>query len=811
MLVDFGRERLGGVLAAAGVTLATGESLPEHTPVGEVRDFLTQVGLPCEAPLMRFDLGGELTWEEGELGIGVFTFRPDVYRIVLHCWTGQVYVRHGRERQLLASDLSSLVHLCELVALLDPHEGPYARRDIECGPDTVAGLQRTMLELVGDTDPALLDTAEDISPYWRAAMTIRPLAWIAGPGDDGLTFDLSYGQLDDEFEADEILRYGDDVLPALLTHEPTRRFLRTHGLALETGPFYPARIPEPWSDAGEGHGVPPRADRMIDLGGIVEDSGLLLEGDTGRLYGWHVDSVLMPLNTDVSALAFTLWALPQIRALDAVHHFTDDHPTAAATFEQLLASVDPFAVPGPADGEGAQPHSGRHVWPQFVDDVLMEAIRGGWTTADDRPMRVEYGSRSAEAAFGGEGTTAEGTTAEGTTHEEAMDERATGEGTVRAGAVPAGIRHEASRAFLTDVGLPRRAPLLRFDLGLEEVADGLFRLGHLTYGHGQRDLPVVLDGWTGAVRIGEYRGTGRAEFRGRELLASDLSCLAHLTEAVTRLRPDTGPYARDRVGCGPQTVERLQEAMLHVVRDTDPRMLQLDEGVAGFWRHAMLIRPLAWIAGPGPDGLALDLRADVIRAELTRRHQYVEPFDETELPGALTHAATRRYLRETGLANGGSAFIELEGGPLPTVADLYDNAVDDPVAPYSHDYGYVTDGDDYPRPPGAEHLIRLAVLGDDGAMLLEGATGRVYERFMPDGVEAAMNVDVSAYNFTVWMRERVVRLSRERRLGGSYAMLSATVLDTLASVDPRACVPVEGEEGYWPTFLSDQSVSPLEH
>ncbi|MGW7415981.1 SUKH-4 family immunity protein [Streptomyces sp. NPDC054863] len=394
MRVDFGRERLGGAPAAAGVTLATEESLPGHSPSGETRAFLTEVGLPCEAPLMRFDLGGELRLEEGMLEIGVFTFMPSVYRILLDCRTGRVYVRHGREQQLLASDLSSLVHLCELVALLDPNEGRYARRDIECGPRVVAGLQRAMLELVGDTDPALLDTAEDISPYWRAAMTIRPLAWIAGPG---------------------------------------------------------------------------------------------------------------------------------------------------------------------------------------------------------------------------------------------------------------------------------------------------------------------------------------------------------------------------------------------------------------------------------PDGLAVDLRADVLGASLTGRYQHLAPFDEADLPAALTHAATRRYLRETGLADGGSAFITLDEGPLPTLAELYDHAVDDPVPPYDNDYGYVTEGDDYPRPPGAEHLIRLAVLGDDGAMLLDGATGRVYERFMPDGVEAPMNVDVSAYNFTVWLREQVVRLSGEHRLGGSYSMLTATVLDTFASVDSRACVASGGEEGYWPVFLGDESVSPSAH
>ncbi|MCX5203108.1 SUKH-4 family immunity protein [Streptomyces sp. NBC_00237] len=781
MLVDFGTEQLGGALAEGGVSLATDESLPPDWPRHpQSRAFLTTVGLPREAPLMRFDITGGLA--RGRLGrqIGAFAFLPSSHRIVLDGTTGRVYVEDDGAHRLLATDLSSLVHLCELVAMLRPDAGRYDRRTVACGPGTVAGMRRTMLELIAETDPVLLDVADDISTFWRAQMVIRTLAWIAPPGDDGLAFDLSGGFLEDAFPAWQILRYEDDALPASLTHAPTRRFLRTHGLVRQAAPGWLTEPVEPWTDSGQGYGTPPRAARMISLGGPVEDAELLLEGDTGRLYGRHADDVLVPLNTDVSALAFTTWALPQIRALDAVHRLTeDDHPTAAATFTELLASVDPFGARAPAEGAGAaeRPYDG-NIWPSHVGDVVTGAISAPGTL-DDRPLRVPYDRPRAESVHGAEGL-------------------------VTATELPPGLRHGPTRAFLAEVGLPREAPLLRFDLGLAEAGPGgLYRLGSFSYGRGGR--PVLLEGDTGRVLTTGYYHREPIRPQELELLASDVSTLSYLTEAVARMRPDTGPYARNRVPCGPHVVAALQEEMLKVVRDCDPRMLQEWPGVSGFWRQQMLVRPLVWIGGPGIDGLVYDLDDEVLDVDLSGDYGRCFGLLKPELPAALSHPATRRHLLETGLADVDTAVIEMEGGTLPTVAELYERE-EDPSAQLATEFDY--DEEYYPRPEGAEGIVRLGVIGDDGALLLDGATGRVYSRYMDSGDEYPMNVDVSAYNVTVWMIGRVRRLSAEGHFEGEHPELVETFLDALAMVDPVA-YPHPDAETQWYFYLGDDQMEHL--
>ncbi|MFJ2744692.1 SUKH-4 family immunity protein [Streptomyces sp. NPDC087440] len=783
MLVDFGQEPLGGILAQGGVTHATEETLPEGWPqMPEARDFLLRVGLPREAPLMRFDLDGPLPPRGGCREIGVFTFLPATHRIVLEGPSGRVYAETQGHRSLLASDLSSLVHLAELVALLDPGSGRYDRRAVDCGEATVTGMQRAMLELVGETDPVLLDVAGDISPFWRAQMVIRPLAWIAGPDEgegereeSGLAFDLAGGFMEDTFPAYAIRRYGDGELPALLRHGPTRRFLETHGLPAEAEAVWLNEPAEPWTDSGEGYGTPPRADRMVSLGGITEDTELLLEGDTGRLYGWHADDVLIPLNGDVSALAFTQWALPQIRALDSVHHLTGaDHPMAAATFTELLASVDPFGAHAPAE-----PPIGENIWPGLVDDVVMEAISAR-STDEDGALRIPYDRPRAESVYGAEGL-------------------------VTASALPPGLRHAPTRAFLTEVGLPREAPMLRFDLGLEKAEQGAYyRLGSFTYG--RSDQPVLLEGDTGRVLTTDFYH--RKEWRAQDLqlLASDVSTLSYLLEAVARMRPDTGPYARDRVACGAQVVEALQEEMVGVVRECDPRMLQDDVGISGFWRFQMLLRPLAWIAGPGPDGLLFDLRVELIEADLDEGFGALFVLSESGLPATLTHPATRRFLLTEGLADVDTVMVDMDSPALPTVAELYARE-EDPSAVFLTDFPY--DEECYPRPERAEEVIRLGVINEDGALLLDGPTGRVYARFMEDGEECPGNADISSYNFTVWMISRVRSLSAQGRLGGEHSVLVETFLDVLGTVDPEA-YPHMNAETLWFYYLGDDQMVHLE-
>ena len=168
----------------------------------------------------------------------------------------------------------------------------------------------------------LLTTAgagDEVPSYGRIAALIRPLARISAPGT-GLALDLPPRLLDEEFGPGRIMRFEDVDFPAALTHEPTRRFLRERGLPedgvvfqLDTevplptlGEYYAQARPGDFSDAE----LPGRADRLIRLGQLTEDTALVVHGTTGAVLAWSErERSLRPLDADISALAFTLWLL----------------------------------------------------------------------------------------------------------------------------------------------------------------------------------------------------------------------------------------------------------------------------------------------------------------------------------------------------------------------------------------------------------------------------------------------------------------------------------------------------------------------
>ncbi|MFC3347340.1 SUKH-4 family immunity protein [Streptomyces echinoruber] len=149
----------------------------------------------------------------------------------------------------------------------------------------------------------------------------RPPVLITGPGrGPGLTLDLPYRLLEQEFGARRVVRFEDIDFPVTLTHEPTRRFLRDTGLPEDGRVICPdTDIPLPTLTefyAFERPGIfepgelPPAADRFIRVGRFTDDTHLVLDGATGALLTFCEQGArLHPLHQDVSTLAFVLWLL----------------------------------------------------------------------------------------------------------------------------------------------------------------------------------------------------------------------------------------------------------------------------------------------------------------------------------------------------------------------------------------------------------------------------------------------------------------------------------------------------------------------
>ncbi|GGX65562.1 hypothetical protein GCM10010358_19920 [Streptomyces minutiscleroticus] len=152
-----------------------------------------------------------------------------------------------------------------------------------------------------------------------------PFARVAEPGA-GLVLKFPSRLLEREFGAGRIMRFEDVDFPSALTHGPTRRFLREHGLPEEAGVFRLGTdmplptLAEHYDGAGDGEAwlpeeeLPAGAGRLIRLGGLAGGRDLLLDGTTGTVLVWRpADPAPRPFRADVSALAFTLCLLHRER------------------------------------------------------------------------------------------------------------------------------------------------------------------------------------------------------------------------------------------------------------------------------------------------------------------------------------------------------------------------------------------------------------------------------------------------------------------------------------------------------------------
>ncbi|MFE9096413.1 SUKH-4 family immunity protein [Streptomyces sp. NPDC007264] len=362
------------------------------------------------------------------------------------------------------------------------------------------------------------------------------------------------------------------------------------------------------------------------------------------------------------------------------------------------------------------------------------------------------------------------------------------------------VTHAETRDLLTGPGLPSGGTLVHFGaLGgrpvlrrvaelvddAEKLAEELrdqFVIGSLR--SLDQDLKsLLLDGATGRVSTA-YVYPRDPGLMDRSPLAPSLGALLRFAAATEELTACRGPFAS--AGYGAKAVaeasERLSSAFAAIAGE---------DGLAAYWRMAALIRPLARIARPGAD-LRLDLPPGLLDDDFGPAA--VMHFEDVDFPCALTHEPTRRFLREVGLPEDGFWYSLDTDVPLATLAEYH---VDEPGAE-----AYL--------PESADRLIRLGYLVDDSSLVVDGATGAVLYWSEPEGILRPLNADVSTLAFTVWLVHREQALAEDHGLTDAYEELAATMVETLAAVDPIACdrTPTAPEDDgwrYWREVFEDEA------
>ncbi|MET7714842.1 SUKH-4 family immunity protein [Streptomyces sp. NPDC005407] len=320
----------------------------------------------------------------------------DAQEVVLDGATGRVFSMYLFENSPGLIDViplaPSLDALAQFLAHVDDFRlmrGRFAALAGRTGTDVVAEASALLMSVFTDEDwgddgwgsagtPSAWE--HPLPAFWRIAAVIRPLALAAGPGH-GLRLDLPTGLLDDEFGPEEMVRIEPSALPAALVHEPTQRFLAEVGLPRDgimfgmDGADTPLpTLPEDralsqcnpahqhlWNGTDE---LPPDAEHMVVLGGLMHDFTVLVDGRTGAVHYAEYDADrVVPVNADISTLAFTVWMHSREQQLDEEHDFTQDfYHQLADTMAEVLSSVDPIACL-PSSGEDDYRY-----WPEVFHD-----------------------------------------------------------------------------------------------------------------------------------------------------------------------------------------------------------------------------------------------------------------------------------------------------------------------------------------------------------------------------------------------------------------------------------------------------------
>ncbi|WP_353945993.1 SUKH-4 family immunity protein [Streptomyces sp. HUAS MG91] len=295
-------------------------------------------------------------------------------------------------------------------------------------------------------------------------------------------------------------------------------------------------------------------------------------------------------------------------------------------------------------------------------------------------------------------------------------------------------------------------------------------------------------------------------------LAPSMESLRRLVGTVADFDGRCGRFADLAGRAGPEVVREARERLVSGLREeawgaqdwgagSGPERWPL--GLPNLWRIVAVVKPLALIAAPGR-GLLLDLPAraldDVFGPDGVRR------FTPDELPSALVHEPTRRFLVEVGLPKEAPSFSAAGSpdAPLRTLAEDHAESARDPEL--RHLYEDVAD-----RPPvaDADQWLYLGSTPQDVDVVLDGRTGAVhhapctYDRLTP------MNADISTLALALWMhgveRDVVERYDLKGRADDFYVHLAEIMLTTLAACDPEACRESDDldEYVYWPEVFHD--------
>ncbi|WP_329410455.1 SUKH-4 family immunity protein [Streptomyces sp. NBC_00704] len=279
-------------------------------------------------------------------------------------------------------------------------------------------------------------------------------------------------------------------------------------------------------------------------------------------------------------------------------------------------------------------------------------------------------------------------------------------------------------------------------------------------------------------------------------LAPGLEELVRLATAVDELAALRGQFTAYASRLGPRAVAEARRGLLAVFEpdETGPEHTRYATPVMpgasvmpGLLRQlAAVIRPLAPATGPcTASGLALDLPARFLGEE--SGPGAVVRFDDVDCPQALTHAPTRRFLRERGLPEKAARFSVETDAPLRTLAE---HAADSQAD--GHGDGDALAGQRLPA--GADRLIRLGGLTADTAIVLDGATGAVLVRSERDLGLRPLNADISTLALTLRLTRHEHALTAVHALTATYDRLADTMCRTLSdSAHPTPCtLPSDG-------------------
>ncbi|MFD8612887.1 SUKH-4 family immunity protein [Streptomyces sp. NPDC059631] len=365
------------------------------------------------------------------------------------------------------------------------------------------------------------------------------------------------------------------------------------------------------------------------------------------------------------------------------------------------------------------------------------------------------------------------------------------------------VTHAPTRRRLTGPGLLADSAYLTFAPlrrdGLRTVADstgdpgGLdaelrdqLVIGGLLGPGGLETDTLLLDGGTGEVST-TYFLHDRPDLMDASPLAPSLDALVRFAAVTEELAGLRGQFASYAGRYGPEAVAEASRQLLAVFEEGT------DGEVPPFWKAAALIRPLALIAGPGTrSGLALDLPARLLETEFGPGR--VARFEDVDFPAALTHEPTRRFLRETGLPEDGILFQLDTDVPLPTLTEHHTDAGRPPLPPTG-------------LPVPADRLIRLGHLVADNSLVIDGATGTVWDWSEQEALLRPLNTDVSTLAYTLWLlhREKQIDADLDAELTtDAYDQLAMLMIQALTSIDPTGTAP-DTDWHYWTEMFQDEA------